>query len=807
MHPSEPSSTEGVAHDSVPGAGAHEAAAADTHEDAAAEEARAALETVLAGIHEISQALDDADLCPSADRGDWQVQHERVVVIQKRLDNVVLRPLAKAASYFSEAEARDSLHAAASGVLSEYAVLAHASKAPGLDPRGLLREAADLCPAGEAREEMKAGLDDVDGYALLQLGRWHLRHAGISAAEAPFKAVLAGRSVGSLLVTAAKAGLAAPRPLKRAPPLFTLNGFGTHVYGSRDPRPDGSVVKTLCICGLFIPLFPLAAYRAIPNGGDSYLFLHKEKLSGFARGVQLAAVASIALFVAIGFVSSALGSSDYRRPRELAAAEAKVKSSPTDARLALENWLASFQFDASGAEIDRATLAWAKVLLSTVEEPVTVDTAPKVAALISREHKRIPEAARLRKGASHLTEKLLSWSEQLGTSDSERVRAGLSLLDVAWEIAPGPDARQVEEARLAHQVALAKGMSGTEPLEALPLFLDAGTRDGLEAAQDIFARFGQGPTLYVKYEPEVQRFVAGAAAHDDLREVASALSQKVAASKAVLESPARAAVMTNGSAKRLGKWLKKHPGDMEARAVLASGLQQKGKVGRAIAVVEGTEGAGMLLPEDRVFLSLLYLEGDRTEDAVRVLEGYVTGRLPAFTQARAAYDARLKAIQDPIFRGLQIGIAPPELEGLLYGKSDAEQQRVFDEWLGKKLDADAELTRYLHAYEDGLYVVNAALQLGMVKVRHAAAVSGEARERLLHDAEATFLAVQPEAGATPMYRLGLAEVHHRLGRFDDGEREMKALLEGATPELRRAVVDVYRGLGLTERANEELAAL
>ncbi len=53
---------------------------------------------------------------------------------------------------------------------------------------------------------------------------------------------------------------------------FTFNGIGSTLYGSKDPCATcGSVIRTLWLCVLFVPLVPLGKYRVIQLGGRRFL--------------------------------------------------------------------------------------------------------------------------------------------------------------------------------------------------------------------------------------------------------------------------------------------------------------------------------------------------------------------------------------------------------------------------------------------------------------------------------------------------------------------------------------------------------
>lgn len=69
-------------------------------------------------------------------------------------------------------------------------------------------------------------------------------------------------------------------PIRKAPSLHTINGIGTTLYGSTDPKPDGSHMATYYFVFFAIPIFPISRYRVIPTGGG-YRFLGKGRLRPF----------------------------------------------------------------------------------------------------------------------------------------------------------------------------------------------------------------------------------------------------------------------------------------------------------------------------------------------------------------------------------------------------------------------------------------------------------------------------------------------------------------------------------------------
>src|SRR5262249_43396368 len=132
------------------------------------------------------------------------------------------------------------------------------------------------------------------------------------------------------------------QPITSAPPLFTLNGFGVTLYGSRDPRPDGTVIATYFIVFLFFPIFPLAAYRVIRDR-RRYYFFSKEPLGALARGYRWVVAAGLAGLVVLGVVNSWLNSPSHRAKAAVAAAIALERKDPDAAARAYKEAIDRFR--------------------------------------------------------------------------------------------------------------------------------------------------------------------------------------------------------------------------------------------------------------------------------------------------------------------------------------------------------------------------------------------------------------------------------------------------------------------------------
>ncbi|HEX9610984.1 MAG TPA: hypothetical protein VF978_03780 [Gemmatimonadales bacterium] len=76
-------------------------------------------------------------------------------------------------------------------------------------------------------------------------------------------------------------------PISKAPTMYTVNGFGTQLYGKHQPHDDGTYIATLWIALLFLPVWPLAAYLVRPaEQGKGWSFFARAPLSPNARRMR-----------------------------------------------------------------------------------------------------------------------------------------------------------------------------------------------------------------------------------------------------------------------------------------------------------------------------------------------------------------------------------------------------------------------------------------------------------------------------------------------------------------------------------------
>lgn len=90
-----------------------------------------------------------------------------------------------------------------------------------------------------------------------------------------------------------------------SPSLYTVRGIGTAFYGKRDYDPSSnSYVTTHFFTFLFLPVIPLAAYRVVSTGRNSYRIFGKVPLSKLATWYRGLVFAAVGVFVLISMFQS-----------------------------------------------------------------------------------------------------------------------------------------------------------------------------------------------------------------------------------------------------------------------------------------------------------------------------------------------------------------------------------------------------------------------------------------------------------------------------------------------------------------------
>lgn len=100
-----------------------------------------------------------------------------------------------------------------------------------------------------------------------------------------------------------------------SPTLSTINGIGATFYGKRDyDAASNSYVTTHFFTFFFLPVIPLAAYRVVNTGGNSYRIFGKVPLSKMAIRYRWLVLASVAVFIVYSMMQSAIAPSSTSSP-------------------------------------------------------------------------------------------------------------------------------------------------------------------------------------------------------------------------------------------------------------------------------------------------------------------------------------------------------------------------------------------------------------------------------------------------------------------------------------------------------------
>ena len=222
-------------------------------------------------------------------------------------------------------------------------------------------------------------------------------------------------------------------PVKTPPKLFTVNGFGTGLYGERDRHAESETyVTTLCLTLLFIPCFCLRAYR-VARAQKGWYFLGREPLSGLAKtwnALVLAAIFATAGTVSINVYTS---SPAYKARQQMAEARKLVNEGHLQQAARIFQALAT----AGADEAENATAALKDVLDNQCQQAPLSESAGvfTAAAQVARRGKTIE--------LSEVVQKGLKLASDKGDADP---RSAVALLDAIRPLAI--DTRPVDARRL-----------------------------------------------------------------------------------------------------------------------------------------------------------------------------------------------------------------------------------------------------------------------------------------------------------------------------------------------------------------------
>ena len=388
------------------------------------------------------------------------------------------------------------------------AVLVNAGRSEG---GAIIRTASELHPDSAA---LRFGRRDPDGYVRL-LYALDLRSGGENKkAQAELERLAQERpdpDLDEILKQVKKAG----RPMKSAPPLGSINGFGCNLFGRRDSQEDGSYVSTLWITGLFIPLLPLRAYRVFDHGDGGYSFLARVPLSGWVARFRQVVLALVVVAIGYNVFNATYNSPEARARRAYAAAESSAVGA--EPKAAAEIWEQFLADDFARARPDKAREATRRLFAAKAAQvpvPFTLERRNDADKLVQE----YLAATWPSTGATlDLVGGLSTWAGQL-----EQARDQVSLLRLGLRLLPGGGAVDERRARGELLVDIAGRQAETQPLEALELYTMAYDRqDARDASSTLIDALADRWTLLLEERTLAERWLAVAAEHQQTRRSAS----------------------------------------------------------------------------------------------------------------------------------------------------------------------------------------------------------------------------------------------------------------------------------------------
>ncbi|MCA9691760.1 MAG: hypothetical protein KC636_19300 [Myxococcales bacterium] len=772
------------------------------------------LTSLKAALDELVQRTRAPAMDPDPTRSDWATVAAPITAIRTIVDQRVLAPV----EAMLERHAQDpeltgvlnSIRQAAADLVGDAAALLFASGLE-IEARAWIERAAKIGadqPAGvllaDARQHPARFARLIRAWWLMHQGPRRFKEAQRVAAE------LVKDDAWPAIVASARVILAAQKPLEKAPTLFTLNGCGVRMYGERDLLDDGSYVSTRFATLVFLPLFPIDAFRVAPGEDGGWYFLARAPLSRVARVWRYAAAGLFALLLISWATESYRNSPDRRLEAAIAAvAEDEARADDPAAREAVLSRYEEILTDYPEASTDAARPALeAVVRLASADlpDPLTLAAISSVKRIVRR-FESLPLSVRSGPGSRPMVDRLIGWADQLGDADEAALEGQLRLLADAARLAVNDAERRddLSSKTRAIQLRLAGMIEREWPLAAIERYAEhADDPSARAAAAALIDALDNGPSVWIELAPAIERWAARAAGTEQAASAERAMA-RLAAAREALSDPRRLEALVSTDPEVVTAALT--PGDQEVAVALAGLWRAQGDDKAALAVLEALGPPGRMVTATQLMLASVLADGDELARAEALLQRILRHKLPAFEQARAAYDAAATKLQTALVERGKAGDLPQELIRALEGAPESEQPTIFGAWVGEQLSADPEINALREAYLQRAEVVPVALQLGLTQLRQANATTGDHRQELLTAAEQTFLSIQGEAEGVPTFHLGLGQVYHRLGKKEEGEQEFAQLLASDDPELKLGVASAYRELGLEARAREVATAV
>ncbi|MBN8616929.1 MAG: hypothetical protein J0L92_40475, partial [Deltaproteobacteria bacterium] len=772
-------------------------------------------------LREITPVLDAADMEPDPTRDDWSRARGQLDAAHGLYKGEVLPAIdAALAAMPTGSDLRLKVSANVAWIGAEVASLLWASKRTD-DAQRLLLQIARFAPTAapdgmNMKAEIEGAMADAPAWVELMRARYLQRHQQWEDGDRVLRAAKGKASHPTIKAAIAKQ-LNGARPLTGVPPLFRINGCGASIYGERDRRSDGSYVTTYCVALLFIPVWPISAYRVMDNGNGSYQFMAKEPVSAFARGYRWVVAALVGLGIVSNLTIAYLDDPHRLAANEFAATQESTRSMAPDQALAAWERLAQdrgYALEGSARETTGTELT--RLVLDTVPSPMTRARIGEVETALAR-HRALPELAHGAPQEAMVLERVLGWQSDVGLASHEDALASMRVLDaLSATDAPRSDvdsllygstrtpsyasSPELAERRATLHRVLGEQLATEWPLEAIEHWSAAGDAASMERVGATLAELSSARSLLLEVETPVSRYLAATSAGSEPRD---SIAIAMDAARTMDADEGRRLALESGEPAALNAVLDSYPGDQESIAALAQSKRQSGDLAGAHALLDPLGSSGRLCGAAQVARASLLADEGNVEDAVALLSHHVEARLPAFQSAQRAYHRAFDARTTELEAQVRSPYPPMELENQLRGViDDAQGQQIVQGWFLAQLTNDSNLASLRATLDASSDVVGGVLQLAMLELRLGNDTTGEARDHHLREAERLFLAIRDQAEGLPSFHLGLGQVYHRLGRTAEGDAEIGQVLAMGQPALDLEAAYTYRDLGLQRQATE-----
>ncbi|MET0402325.1 MAG: hypothetical protein ABW123_07970, partial [Cystobacter sp.] len=591
------------------------------------------LNALVEGLTHVARLLAEDVLEPDASRTDWAGLTVRVDMARQGLD----KALAALEGALEEAEDEDSkalVRQRAAEVTGRTAALLLAT-GDTEGGRALLERALRIAEAPEQRAKLEAGLRDPAHFGLYEHAMWAWGRGRTQVVRERLRRV-ATKAREKTLQELARTGLhgseprATPRPIDKSPPLLWVNGCGTGLYGKRDEAPDGTYVATYCIILLFIPVFPLTAYRVRRTEGPAWQFLSRESLGPLARvwqGLVLLGLAGALVWAGVNLYQRSPGQVAQRALDEVRTAEATL--SPEEA---LRRYQAILDAHEDGPVRAQAAEAVMRLSIAKLPSPCTRDSGDAVEALLSK-LTHLPRDTRPGSARELLARRLEACAGEMGQGSLDELQAALAVVQQARDVAGGHPMLRARQAALT--LALADLLVKERPLRALALYTELPDERARDAARALLDSFGEAPSLWLEAEHTVKAWLA----REDVRSTspeAQRYRKQLEQARATHEKDM--ALIAEGDEEKLVQALEATPANQELAVAVAHLRLARGEAAEAVTLLEALGPQGRLTGDAQVLLASCHRARGALEEADAVLSAFVSERLAPFQRARREYE-------------------------------------------------------------------------------------------------------------------------------------------------------------------------